>query len=104
MRSLETKKLEENKYKIVYRRNEVPPYEFFNVVEGKNRNAVDILANRITVLYDGFKQSFIQVVENPTTFYIDAYGNFSPINSLYFGGEMGKEKMSSLLPLNYKKE
>ncbi|PZW44283.1 carboxypeptidase-like protein [Mesonia algae] len=102
MRSLASKKLEENKYKIFNRRFQVPFYKFFNVVEGKNRTAVDILTNRITVLYDGFDQSFIQIDKTPTTFYIDAYGNFAPINSLYFGGKMGKEKMSSLLPLNFK--
>jgi len=102
MRSLASKKLVENKYKIVYDKNEVLPYRFFKITEDTDLTTVDILADKIIVLYDGFDQSFIQVDKNPTTFYIDAYGNFSPINSLYFGGEMGKEKISSLLPLNYK--
>jgi len=102
MRSLANKKLVENKYKIVYDKNEVLPYRFFKITGDTDPTTVEILADKIIILYDGFVQSFIQVNQNPTTFYIDAYGNFSPINSLYFGGEMGKEKMSSLLPLNYK--
>lgn len=102
MRSLASKKLEENKYKIFHKRIQVPFYQFFNVVKGRGRIAVDLLTHKVIVLYDSFEQSFIQVDENPTTIYIDAYGNFSPINSLYFGGAMGKQKMSSLLPLNYK--
>jgi len=102
MRSLANKKLVENKYKIVYDKHEVLPYRFFKITRDTDPTTVEILADKIIILYDGFDQSFIQVNQNPTTFYIDAYGNFSPINSLYFGGEMGKEKMSSLLPLNYK--
>ncbi|MDT0294814.1 carboxypeptidase-like regulatory domain-containing protein [Mesonia ostreae] len=102
MRSLASKKLEENKYKIFHKRFQVPTYQFLKVVEGKNRVAIDFLSPKIIVLYDDFEQSFIQINKNPTTIYIDAYGNFSPINSLYFGGDMGKQKISSLLPLNYK--
>jgi len=102
MRSLASKELEENKYKVFQKRFQVPTYQFFKVVEGKNRIAVDFLSPKITVLYDDFEQSFIQTEENPTHIYIDAFGNFSPINSLYFGGNMGRQKMSSLLPLNYK--
>lgn len=102
MRSLASKKLKESKYRIIHKKNEVPPYRFFDITKANNLTSVEFLAQKLILLYDGFEQSFIQVDENPTTFYIDPYGNFSPINSLYFGGAMGKQKMSSLLPLNYK--
>ncbi|MGO1584468.1 carboxypeptidase-like regulatory domain-containing protein [Mesonia sp.] len=102
MRSLASKELEENKFRTIHKKNEVPPYQYFDIIKTNNLTSVEILVQKLILLYDGFEQSFIQVDENSTTIYIDAYGNFSPINSLYFGGNMGKQKMSSLLPLNYK--
>lgn len=106
MRSLSTKKLEENDYRIFHKRYERPLYQFLKVEQQENKSEITLLKRRLTILYNNNldQQSFIQSAfpkKDSLKFTIDNYGNFNPATLFYFGGAMGEQKVSSLLPLNY---
>ncbi|MDR6300034.1 carboxypeptidase-like regulatory domain-containing protein [Mesonia maritima] len=104
MRSLSKKNLKENDYRIFYESFERPRYKFLKVEQKENESEITWLTNRLTILHKDFNQSYIQSTypeKDSLKFIIDNYGNFYPATLFYFGGEMGKQKVSSLLPLNY---
>ncbi len=104
MRALYQNKLKENGYRIFLKKFEIEPNQVFKVKQTDNLTHVALNKKKITVLYDDFYQSFIEVDQVPTYFSIDKNGNYHPINALYLGGGMGQQKLSDFLPLNYKPE
>ncbi|WP_121667346.1 carboxypeptidase-like regulatory domain-containing protein [Mesonia aquimarina] len=106
MRSLSKEKLEENDYRIFHKRYERPLYQYLKVNQKENQSEITLLKPRLTILYNNNldHQSFVQSAypkKDSLMFTIDNYGNFYPATLFYFGGAMGKQKVSSLLPLNY---
>ena len=53
------------------------------------------------ILYRRNRQS--QVVFNINTFYVDKYGNYTDIDKIIFGGDLGESRLGNLLPLDYSK-
>lgn len=104
MRALYNNQLKEKNYRIFIKKTEIEPSQIFEVLQTDNLTHVRLHNKKTTVLYDDFYQSFIKVDQVPTDFSIDKNGNYKPVNALYLGGEMGQEKLSDFLPLNYKLE
>ncbi|MFI8377950.1 carboxypeptidase-like regulatory domain-containing protein [Leeuwenhoekiella sp. NPDC079379] len=99
MRSLSQERLTENKFKIFYKSYEVAPYSRFKLKKEEGLMFVELLAEKLTILYDDEEQSFIQT-NRP--FVIDAFGNHSPATAITMGGVMSERRLAFLLPLDYK--
>ena len=53
----------------------------------------------LDIFYKDVKESVIETrVEK---FYIDKYGNYFPIESVLFGGYLGRQRLGDVLPLDY---
>ena len=103
MRCLSKKELKENDYRIFHESFETPPYKFLEVENSKRAKKITIKTSKISILYNNKQQSFIQLMNdrNSTEFYVDELGNFYPATEFSFGGDMGKQRVANLLPLNY---
>ncbi len=103
MRALANKQLKENDYKIFYESMQTQPYRYFTVKPLNKLTEITIQTSKLSILYNNILQSFIQVNDDKlsTTFYIDKLGNFYPNYNFSFGGDMGSQRASNLLPLDY---
>lgn len=100
MRALSRSRLNEEKFDIFKRSFKInPDKEYIVNRESDGRVKVQQKSKKLSILFKN-KQSFIRVSIN--SFYIDSYGNHSSTRDIYFGGEMGKLRIGSLLPLDYK--
>mgnify|MGYP003633522693 CR=1 FL=1 len=99
MRSLSKKRLQEEKFQIFKGSFQIDPYSEYQMEPQENFIKITQKTAKLSMLYDGQEQSFIEVKE--PTFYIDSYGNFSPAQALFFGGILGKQRVADLLPLDY---
>ncbi|WP_349663125.1 carboxypeptidase-like regulatory domain-containing protein [Cellulophaga lytica] len=100
MRALSAKRLTEENFRIFKESLEVNPYDYYKVekIEDGSAKVVQSL-ERLNILYNRWSNSFVVVTQNP--FYIDAYGNHSPVDVVLFGGDMGLLRIANTLPLNY---
>ncbi len=101
MRSLANKRLSENKFRIFDKSFQIPTYKYFDITREDNQTQVTLLKKKLNILYDQFDQSSIQLQNDNTKFLIDEFGNYSPPNNLIFGGNLGKKRVSNMLPLNF---
>lgn len=98
MRSLSSKKLHENGFRIFHEKFEVPPYQLFDIENSDELTQIKLLEKKITILYGDINQSLI-VAED--IFFIDQWGNHTPPTKVIFGGDMGKSRIARTLPTNY---
>lgn len=110
MRALSKKQLSEQKFEIfVYNAVEgskrplaVGPYQFLKVIEDDNGfHKFEMILDKLLVLYDGQVQSSLILVDKHRNFSIDNYGIHSPADKLYFGGDFGFKRISTMLPLDF---
>lgn len=102
MRSLADKKLEENKFQVFHRGFIVPPYKYFDIVKEENKiTKIDMKTRKLTIVYDRFYKSFMEIPYDNKVFYINEFGNFSPPKKLSFGGVFGEKRIANTLPLDY---
>ncbi len=102
MRALYNKALSEEGYWIIYDKFKVNEWDFFTVETIENSDAkrvtlkddVSIIFNMDLDLQSEFK---LEIDE----FFVDKYGNASPILGLYFGGVIGAQRLGNTLPLDY---
>lgn len=99
MRSLASQKLVENNFRIFYKSFEVPPYSYFKIKPVNDLKEVELLGEKLIIVYEPLVQSSIQAEGR---FYIDEYGNYTPPRNVLFSGEMSKSRVAGMLPLNYK--
>ena len=100
MRALSNRKLAEENYKMFDRSFEVPPYKFIKIDSVPKTNNVRVtLEKPLSILYDKKLQSAIQVLSE--YFIIDQYGNYAPIQSVLFSGDMGNQRLGDSLPFDY---
>lgn len=98
MRSLSLKELEENGFHTYYKGFRTPPYEHFKIEKEGGLVRVELIPEKLSILYSGIEQSeFLPL----SPLYIDNWGNHSPPLSLVFGGEMAGQRIAHLLPLDY---
>lgn len=100
IRALFNKNLKEENYWIFYDSFRVNEWNYFEVTEVENSDYKKVrLKDKVTILYDKDFQSEIQL-EVPE-FYIDVYGNYTPIVGVYFSGALGSQRIGDTLPSDY---
>lgn len=100
MRALYNKQLEEQGYTIFFDKFKVkwPSYIKVNRVDNSDLKSAELTVDKVSILYNG-KQSGLTTKTNP--FYIDKYGNHSPVNRVLLSGEMAFQRVGDILPLDY---
>ncbi|WP_378172466.1 carboxypeptidase-like regulatory domain-containing protein [Aquimarina sp. SS2-1] len=101
MRSIATKKLRKNKFKLFYQGKKIRPKKCFTVEVENGFANVTTNKNQITILYDSSKFSQMLFNHKLTSFSIDGYGNYRPVRLFRFAGYMGGLKLGKMLPLDY---
>ena len=100
MRSLFDKNLRKEGFDIFYKRLQVDEWQFFKVEDISNSSFKKVaLETKVDILFKLKYQSVLKPLV--THFYVDKYGNYSPIKELLFGGVMGDQRIGDLLPINY---
>ncbi|WP_179318533.1 carboxypeptidase-like regulatory domain-containing protein [Winogradskyella helgolandensis] len=100
MRSLYSKNLKDEGFWIFSESFRVDEWSFFTVeeIEGQDSKRVS-LKEKVTILFDKNDQSEIQL--KIPEFFVDAYGNYTPIIGVYFSGAMGDQRIGDTLPLSF---
>ncbi|WP_340154573.1 carboxypeptidase-like regulatory domain-containing protein [uncultured Winogradskyella sp.] len=100
MRSLYNENLRNEGYLIFYDGFGVDEWSYFSVESLVDSDFKKVtLKEKISILYNKDFQSELQLEIDE--FYIDSYGNYTPIIGLYFGGAMGSQRVGDTLPLDY---
>lgn len=101
IRALYNKRLVEEEYIFGIKGFKVKPYQNFIISEADKEGYKTVkLVTNLDIFYKDLSDSTIQVVDN-TTFQIDKYGNYSPIETVLFGGTMGGQRIGDSLPLDF---
>jgi len=100
MRSLYNENLKDEGYWIFYDKFRVDEWDYFKVKTITNSELKKVtLTNKVTILYNKDLRSELELkIEE---FFVDIYGNYSPVVGLYFGGAMGSQRIGDTLPLDY---
>lgn len=98
--------------------NPIKPKEYFKVTDSsgikkimfintdpavntnRSGNGKGPSSKTLYVLYDGWTAS--KIIFRTNTFFLDKYGNYSPLDSIDFSGEMDKKRIGDWLPINFK--
>jgi len=100
MRSLASRELFTQGYRIRYQGKFVDPDEVITVLEQKGTGKFLVrLKDKIEIMYKSTDLSAMEVVVKE--FYIDQQGNHSPIDKVRFGGVMGDQRMGDALPMDF---
>ena len=98
MRALGSQQLAEQEFRIFHKGWEVLPYSYFEITPGVDNTKVELLEDKLTIVYGPLIQSSIQTEGK---FSIDQNGNFTPPQNVLFSGEMSKSRIAEMLPLDY---
>lgn len=100
MRSLYNKEIAANKFQIYYQGFKGDPWEWFGVQSIKDSDLRKVtLSAKVSILYGRDQQSELKLTI--PEFYVDRYGNYSPIKGVLFSGSMGQRRVGDILPTNY---
>nr|WP_298995227.1 carboxypeptidase-like regulatory domain-containing protein [uncultured Allomuricauda sp.] len=99
MRSLSRKELEKEKFNIYRGRFQIDPYSQLKVKPSQNYVEVMALGKDFLIRFNDGKISSMKC--KTPIFFIDQFGNESPNKSVFFGGEMGSQRMADFLPSDY---
>ena len=100
MRSLYNLNLEDEGFVIFHNKFKVDEWAFFKVEDLKDSSFKKVsLEAKVNILFKGNDQSVLTPVVSQ--FYIDKFGNYTPIPGLLFSGVMGDYRIGDLLPTNY---
>ncbi|WP_343487202.1 carboxypeptidase-like regulatory domain-containing protein [Allomuricauda sp. d1] len=98
-RSLYRGKLREEGYQLFIKNRIIPLDSAFTTKRESGLLEVHQQHEKIGILFDKKSQSLFQLLKNP--FYVDPYGNYTPVDAIWFSGEMGLRRIGELLPLNF---
>ncbi len=98
LRALRDHKLVEENYRIFIGKYETTPYTPFKIVAVDQGHQVTFLEEDIQILYNKDEQSKLEATDS---FFIDSFGNHSPVEVLYTGGAMAARKVGAMLPLTF---
>ncbi|GLB48381.1 carboxypeptidase-like regulatory domain-containing protein [Neptunitalea lumnitzerae] len=99
MRTLAKEELTEEKFGVYKRSFPVDPLQHFTISDSLGLKYVTATQPKWNLLYKKDEQSAMQIYTDG--FFIDSYGNFTPVDALVFGGYMGKLRFKDMLPLDY---
>lgn len=100
MRSLASKTLTENNFRIFRKSLEVAPYHYFQLKKENDLVQVKLTESPLIILYREVEQSSLSA---DNLFFIDALGNHTPPYGLTVSGHMGGKRAAEMVPLNYGK-
>lgn len=100
MRALYAGKLEENGFQIYDGRQNVDPWDYFEIERKKDSNIKRIyLYTPLNIAYDTWEKSSIEFVD--FSIFLDHYGNYNQVDKVLFSGDMGEQRVGELLPFDY---
>ena len=100
MRALAGSELNKEGFLIYSKGKKVNPKKYISVFPIGIQNSVKVqLRGKLYITYKEGKESSIE--SQVGTFYIDNYGNYSPVDKIRFSGEMGRQRMGDALPLDF---
>lgn len=100
MRALYNKDLRKEGYWIFYDKFKVDEWSYFKVEDLDNSDFKKVsLSSKVNILYDKDIQSAIELKID--AFFVDTYGNYTPIVGVYFNGEMSTQRIGDTLPSDY---
>jgi len=100
MRSLYNKTLRDEGYWIFHNSFRVEEWDYFTVENVADSDLKKVkLKDKVTLLYNKDTQSELQLKIDE--FFVDNFGNFTPIIGLYFSGALGSQRAGDRLPLDY---
>ena len=100
IRALSKNKLEKEGFSIYLDNNKVNPKKYIAIFPTGTQNSVKVrLKEKLYISYKNGQESSIESLTS--MFYIDNFGNYSPVEKVRFGGEMGKQRMGDTLPLDF---
>ncbi|WP_299121803.1 carboxypeptidase-like regulatory domain-containing protein [uncultured Winogradskyella sp.] len=100
MRSLYNKNLRDEGYWIYYDKLRVEEWSYFTIEDITDSDLKKVkLKDKVTILYNKELQSELQIEVDE--FFVDVYGNYTPIEGVYFSGIMGSQRVGDSLPLDY---
>ncbi|WP_405252409.1 carboxypeptidase-like regulatory domain-containing protein [Dokdonia sp. Asnod3-C12] len=98
LRALRDHKLVEEMYRVFLGKYETAPYAPFKIIATDKGHEVTLLEDDIQILYNQDEQSKLEAT---ASFFIDSFGNHSPVDVLYTGGAMAARKVGAMLPLTF---
>ena len=98
MRSLASKQLHENRFRILDESLEVDPYKFFDIKKDNGLIKVQLLTDKLIILYHDIEYS---ALETKGSFAIDRLGNHTPPLAAIFSGKIALGRVADMLPLDY---
>ena len=103
MRSLLYDKLEENKFSLLYEKNEISAENFISKYATNESSIYQVrIFKPLVIVYDKNVARQSSITPNQDYFYLDLNGGYSPIEAITFTGEMGTKRFGDTLPLDYK--
>lgn len=100
MRSLYNKNLREEGYWIFFDKFRIEEWSFFKVETVDNSDFKKVtLSDKVSILYNKELQS--ELYTEIDEFFVDTYGNYTPIVGVYFSGDMGNRRVGDSLPSDY---
>jgi carboxypeptidase-like protein len=100
MRALARGELEKEKYQIFLGNYPVTSKKYITVIPVDGIYNVKVrLKERLNIMFNGEKQSSIESLV--PEFYIDNFGNHSPVEKVVFAGDLGSQRMGDALPLDF---
>lgn len=100
MRSLFNENIRIEGYEVYRDKFRVDEWDYFAVEDMFDSEFKRIkLRADVSVLYNKRFQSKLE--SKISEFYVDAYGNYLPVVGVYFGGEMGNQRVGDMLPSDY---
>lgn len=103
MRMLLKGKLNESGYRLLYNKHEVPPQNFFSIYKTEIPDLYQIrLFKPLIVIYENDIKNQSRIDTENGYFYLDAFGNHSPVDAVIFSGNFGEQRVGDMLPLDFK--
>lgn len=100
MRALYNKNLHAEGYAVFFKGFPVNEWDFFKVLDVEDSVLKNVsLKQRVSLLYAREVQSDMELVI--ADFFVDKYGNYWPIDGIFFSGDMGDQRVGDSLPSDY---
>lgn len=99
MRTIANKSFKKEKFKVFKGQYQTDPSLYIKTFKNDSLNVTEVeLLMKLNILCKGRQSAIKSEVKR---FYIDAFGNHSPIDKVLFGGFMARQRIGDFLPVNY---
>ena len=99
MRALANNRLKKENYIILKKGYAVNVEDFFFVTYNESTKSATVKLKEPVTIFHNKKQSRFECKADE--FFIDQYGNHTPIDKVIFGGYMGRQRLADSVPLDY---